>query len=419
MTRQAKKKNRMIVLVLTLALLVMSVSGCAGSQSNSGAVNTETSVAGSSTEDTASETGKSENADGVSEVEAAPEIEGLTYERTMDLKYATEFHVYYYEDGYEVIDVEESARYLLVPEDGDVPENLDEDIVVLQKPLDKIYLAATSAMALFDAVDGIDAIRLSGTDASGWYIDDAVAAMKAGDILFAGKYSEPDYELLLDEECDLAIESTMILHVPKVQEMIEELGIPVFVDRSSYETHPLGRTEWIKLYGAILDKDEEASAFFDEQASVIEDLKDFQNTEKTVAYFYVNTDGSVVVRKTKDYIPTMIEIAGGRYIFDDLENTESNSASVKLTMEEFYATAVDADYLIYNSSIDNPIETTDDLVEKSELFAEFKAVQNGNVWCTGKYLYQATDIVGNLITDIHRMLTDETEDGMTFLYKVE
>jgi iron complex transport system substrate-binding protein len=92
---------------------------------------------------------------------------------------------------------------------------------------------------------------------------------------------------------------------------------------------------------------------------------------------------------------------------------------VKLTMEEFYATAVDADYLIYNSSIDNPIETTDDLVEKSELFAEFKAVQNGNVWCTGKYLYQATDIVGNLITDIHRMLTDETEDGMTFLYKVE
>ena len=224
---------------------------------------------------------------------------------------------------------------------------------------------------------------------------------------------------MIDEGCNLAIESTMIQHSPKVKEMIEDLGIPVFVDRSSYEIHPLGRTEWIKLYGAMVDKDDEAEAFFEEQTKVIEELKDFKNTEKTVAFFYVKSDGSVVVRKTEDYIPTMIEIAGGRYIFDDLENTENNSAAVNLTMEEFYATAVEADYLIYNSSIDSPIASIDDLLAKSELFADFKAVKDGNVWCTGKYLYQATDIVGNLIMDIHLMLTDQGEDGMTFLYKVQ
>ena len=53
-------------------------------------------------------------------------------------------------------------------------------------------------------------------------------------MLFAGKYDEPDYELLVNQGCDLAVESTMILHSPKVQEMIEMLGIPVFIDRSSY-----------------------------------------------------------------------------------------------------------------------------------------------------------------------------------------
>ena len=58
----------------------------------------------------------------------------------------------------------------------------------------------------------------------------------------------------MDEGCNLAIESTMILHTPKVQEMIEMLDIPVFIDRSSYETHPLGRTEWIKVYGVLADK---------------------------------------------------------------------------------------------------------------------------------------------------------------------
>ena len=242
--------------------------------------------------------------------------------------------------------------------------------------------------------------------------------MEDGAILYAGKYSEPDYELLIDEECDLAIESTMILHTPKVQEMIEMLEIPAFIDRSSYETHPLGRTEWIKVYAAMLDKEEQAETFFKEQSKVIEELKDFENTEQTVAFFYVSTDGTVVVRKSEDYIPKMIEIAGGRYVFDDLENTENNSASISISMEEFFASAADADYLIYNSSIDNPVESMEDLLAKSELFADFKAVREGNVWCTGKYLYQATDIVGNLITDIHLMLTDGKTEEMTFLYKV-
>lgn len=350
--------------------------------------------------------------------EEVPVIQGLEYERTMELDYAESFDVYYYREGYKLIDVHNDRRYLIVPEGSDAPEELDSDIIVLEQPLDCIYLAATSAMALFDAIDSIGAIRMSGTQASGWYIEHAVEAMESGEMIYAGKYSEPDYELLINEGCDLAVESTMILHTPKVQEMIEDLDIPVFIDRSSYETHPLGRTEWVKLYAAMMNCEETAEAFFAEQTQVIEELKDFKNTEKTVAFFYVSTDGTVVVRKSEDYIPKMIEIAGGRYAFEDLKNEESDSAAVNLSMEEFYAVAQDADYLIYNSSIDNPIESVEDLIAKDELFREFKAVKEGNVWCTGKYLYQATDIVGNLITDIHLMLTDGEESQMTFLYHV-
>ncbi len=358
------------------------------------------------------DTEKADDKDGI------PRIEGLDFERKMEIAYAEGFDVYYYDGGYKVIDVHDSAKYLLVPEEQEVPKELDQDMTVLRTPPGRIYLAASSAMALFDSLDAVHNIRFSGTDADGWYIEEAIAAMEDGDILYAGRYSEPDYEMLIEECCDLAVESTMILHTPKVQELIEELGIPVFIDRSSYEKHPLGRTEWIKLYGAMLGKEDAAESFFNEQSKVIEELKDLQNTEKTVAFFHVNTDGTVVVRKSDDYIPAMIELAGGRYAFRDLDNPEGKSASVKLTMEEFYAAAADADYLIYNSAIDNQIDTIDDLLEKSELFAEFKAVERGEVWCTGKYLYQATDIVGNLITDIHLMLTEEDESSMSFLYKV-
>lgn len=354
--------------------------------------------------------------------EAAPEIDGLVYESTMELDYAECFDVYYYEGGYALIDIHDSGRYLVVPEDMPVPETLETDIRVLKQPLDKIYLAATAVMALFDSLDALDHIRLSGTAASGWYIDNAAAAMEAGDILFAGKYSEPDYELMLDEGCNLAIESTMILHSPKVQEMIEDLGIVVLTDYSSYESHPLGRTEWIKLYGVLVDKEEEARAFFDDQAKVLKELEDFENTEKTVAFFYVSTNGSVVVRSSTDYIPSMIELAGGRYTgapVESEEEEESRRSSVSVTMESFYAQAVDADYLIYNSSIDSPLNSIEELLGKSELFADFKAVKEGNVWCTGKYLYQATDIVGNLISDIHQMLIGDDGSNMTFLYRIE
>lgn len=72
----------------------------------------------------------------------------------------------------------------------------------------------------------------------------------------------PDYELILSGGCGLAVESTMVNHVPEVREKLEELGIPVLIDQSSYESHPLGRTEWIKLYGALLGKGGACAAAF-------------------------------------------------------------------------------------------------------------------------------------------------------------
>lgn len=353
---------------------------------------------------------------GTASVYAAEEIPGLTYSGSMEKTYATKFNVDYYEGGYALIEVVGSAEYLVVPESMPVPEGLDDSIKVIQQPVSSAYLQATSAMALIDRLDALGSIRLAGTRQDGWYVENAVKAMEEGKILFAGSYSEPDYELMIHEGCDLAIESTMILHSPKVKEMIELLGIPVFIEQASYEEHPLGRTEWIKVYGVLFGKEEEAKVFFDTQASVIDEFSGVENTGKTVAFFYISSDGKVNVRASGDYVPGMIEIAGGKYIFDDISDPNSNRSTVSLTMEEFYSAAVDADYLIYNATIDDPIYTVKELIAKDGLFADFKAVKSGEVWCTGKYLFQATDIVGSLIVDFNHMLTGQ--DGMTFLYKL-
>lgn len=354
---------------------------------------------------------------GAARAEDAPNLPGLTFWEETPLSYAEGFQIFRYDGGYSLICIDEIGRYLVVPEGGEIPKGLDADIRVLQQPIDRIYLAATSAMALFDAVDALDCIRLTGTQASSWYIDSARQAIEDGRILFAGKYSEPDYEMLLVEDCCLAIENTMIFHTPKVMEMIEDLGIPVLIDRSSYETHPLGRTEWIKLYAALTGKEEEAAVFFEQQASVIEQLKDYPNSGKSVAFFYVNSDGSIIVRNPRDYIPQMIELGGGKYVCPALNDSDTGT-TVAVTMESFYACAWDADYLIYNASIDGSLDSIEHLISKDSLFADFTAVQQGNVWCSGKSLYQATDIVGQMILDIHNLTTTQDESGMTFLTRV-
>ncbi|MGN0433759.1 MAG: ABC transporter substrate-binding protein [Bilifractor sp.] len=353
----------------------------------------------------------------VSDPDSAPKIDGLTYTGTMALQYATCFNVYYYEGGYKLISVPKSGDYLLVPDGKEAPKGLSDDITVIGQP-QNIYLAATSAMSLFCALDSLNVITMCGIKADDWTIDAARKAMEDGSIIFAGKYNEPDYETMVEKNCDLAIESTMILHNPEVQEMIENIGIPVFIDRSSYESEALGRTEWIKLYGAMVNKEDEAFAHFADQTKVISDLEGEKNTGKTVAFFSVGTDGTVTVRSGNDYIANMIKEGGGDYIFADLDTGEDSSVSVSLSMEEFYNKANQADYLIYNGAIENGLGSVQDLIDKSNTFADFKAVRDGNVWQVGKSMYQATDTVGQFITDVHLMLTGGNESEMTFLSRV-
>ena len=347
------------------------------------------------------------------------DLAGLKYDHSLELQYADQFAVDYYEGDYALITIVGGGQFLVVPEGKEAPEGLDEDITVIHQPLENIYLVATSTMDFFRALDGIGSISLSGTKADGWYIDEAKEALESGAVSFAGKYNAPDYELILSKKCDLALESTMIYHNPEVKEKLEEFGIPVMVEHSSYENHPLGRTEWVKLYGVLLDKEEEAEAVFEEQAEKLNSIKDSENTGKTVAFFYINSMGSANVRKSNDYVSKMIELAGGNYIFNDLGTDEEGLSTMNMGMEDFYAGARDADYIIYNSTIDGELKSLDELLKKSELLKDFKAVKEGNVWCLTKSMFQETTCLGDVIMDIHRMLTENDPDGLTDLYRLE
>lgn len=377
--------KRCIALFLTVALFLSGLSGC----------------------------GTVETKDGLGN--------GWEPERSMELQFATQFSVDYYQDGYKLISLADESRFLVIPEGAEIPGEISKDIVPLYQPLENIYLAATASMCLFDALDSLDAIRLSGTKADSWHIESARLAMQEGRILYAGKYSEPDYEKMLDNKCPLAIESLMIGHASEVKDKLEELGIAVFIDQSSMEPHPLGRTEWIKLYGAILNKEGTADALFTEQVKYLNEAMGTEGSGKTVAFFHISSSGYVVARKSGDYVTKMLELAGGDYVFDDLGAPETKTSTVTIEMEKFFATAKDADYIIYNSTIGGEVRTIDELLAKNELLAEFKAVQNGNVWCTSENMYQETTQLGQMIQSFQKVFSGEADklDELPYLYRLQ
>ncbi|MCM1262976.1 MAG: ABC transporter substrate-binding protein [Butyrivibrio sp.] len=273
-------------------------------------------------------------------------------------------------------------------------------------------------MDIFSELGALDSIAFSGQKEDGWYIEDAKEEMSKGNILYAGKYNKPDYELLVSNHCALAIENMMISHSPEVVENLEGFGIPTMIEYSSYESHPLGRVEWVKFYGALLGKEEEAEKIFTEQTEILEMVSASERTDKTVAFFFITSNGMVQVRQSSDYVPKMIELAGGKYIFSNLGDMETKRSTMNIQVEEFYAGAKDADFLIYNSSIDGGVANMEELLDKCGLLADFKAVKNGNVWCTSNDMYQQSLAIGYMIEDIHKMIQGES-DGMHYIYRLE
>ena len=344
--------------------------------------------------------------------------DALSFDRTLPLQYAKQFSVSYAGEDYTRITIGDDQAFLLVAENADVPSGVPDDVTVLQQPLSHIYLVASAAMDYFSHLDAVDRIALSGQKESDWYIEAAKTAMQAGSMVYAGKYSAPDYETILENGCDLAIENTMIYHTPEVVEQLQSLGIPVLVERSSYESEPLGRMEWLKLYGALVGKADEACAQYDAILQQLDGVLDQTPTGKRVAFFYITTSGSVNVRKSADYIAKAIRMAGGDYVAFDESGEENALSTMTIQMETFYDTAVDADVLIYNSTVDGEIRTIDELLAKSPLLADFKAVKSGNVWCISKNFYQESLALGDMMLDVHAILTDADAGGLRFLHKL-
>ena len=336
---------------------------------------------------------------------------------SMELNYAEHFTVDYFDGGAARLRIGDNQAFLLLPAGAAVPAGL-EALPRIPIPAEKLYLASSSAPDLFLQMDALDTVQYSSTTAENWRIPELRAAMEEGRIWYAGKYSAPDYELLLTEGCGLVVENTMILHNPAVKEKLEELGLPVLIEYSSYEPHPLGRVEWIKLYGLLTGRLPEAEAFFDRQAETFRSVEHAAPSGKTVAFFHITPSGGVVVRRAADYVTRMIELAGGKTVFTELPGEDNALSTVTIQLEAFYNAALDADVLIYNSTVAGDVADMDGFLALSPVLKDFRAVKENRVWCTEMSMFQRSSAAADMIAELRSVL-DGTEENLHYLHRIE
>ncbi|MBE5828267.1 MAG: hypothetical protein E7305_02265 [Butyrivibrio sp.] len=355
------------------------------------------------------------------------------YVSTDEMQYATGFKIYRLEDGFKLISVRDGRYYLIIPEGASIsglPDfgegivslspigDSDIQLVAIHQPLDSIYLAASAVMCQFDAIGAVDKLSLSGIERDDWYVDSAVDAMDSGVLLYGGKYSAPDYEMMVEKNVDLAVESTMILHSPKVIEKLEKLKIPTFIDWSSYEDSIMGRIEWIKVYGLMTGKEPEAEKAFLKQAEMMEQIDSLSLNGKSVAVFSVNSRHQITTKKGNDYLVKMIEAAGGTYLLPEGLYDEDNKSQVTISVEAFYDYARDADILIYNGVIEDAPGTLDDLVAMDGTFADYAAVKADQVYVTTGSMYQLASRSGEIAESIFEVLSGKKEET-EHIYKLK
>ena len=115
----------------------------------------------------------------------------------------------------------------------------------------------------------------------------------------------------------------------------------------------------------------------------------------------------------------MVELAGGVYMPADLNPEKSGTQ--KISAEDYYMLASDADYIIYIWSMGGKPETMEAFLERNAILPDFKAVKDGNVWFTTPDYFQINDTLGAMILDINYMLTNEDDSvtAFTYLFKLQ
>ncbi len=261
-------------------------------------------------------------------------------------------------------------RYVLVPRDSMLPDDLPEGTLV-RTPISRALVYSSVHTSLMRELGALDAVR--GVVDSQYFNDSTLAAgIKAGTITDCGNSMNPTVEKVIDMQPDAILLSP---YQDASYGQIAKLDIPLIECADYLEYDPIGRAEWVKFYGELVGKRAEADSLFDAVVTAYNDVKKKAagaQTRPTVVTEMV-ISGVWNVPGGQSYMARILNDAGGKYLWADDQNT----GSLALDFNQVLAVAQDADYWFIKWT---NINSLSDLQGANDLNKEMAAFKNKRVY---------------------------------------
>ena len=242
--------------------------------------------------------------------EVAPEIIGLEYQSETKAEHAKYFKLYHYDQGITLLEIDMSkktgrkaagkkwkeasgtsglnpaeqeqaalylnkvVKYLIVPENAEIPAGLDKEVIVVRQPADHIYAGTNKTISLMEELGQLDKVTAVGVKKKKCKNETIKEKMEEKEVIYAGTSGKLNYKKLVKNKCNLALLSSGVLPKKgsskkaakkkmtayrKMTEKMTLLGMPVIIDRSKDEKGKDAQKEWEKVYQVILGcKDQRA-----------------------------------------------------------------------------------------------------------------------------------------------------------------
>lgn len=270
-----------------------------------------------------------------------------------------------------------AQKWYLIREGETFPPFIDTSEVI-KVPIKKIICMSTTHLSMVSALDeDSSVVGFSGTRFI--YDGNLIQNVRKGDIKEIGYEDNLNKEMILKLDPDLimvyGIGSESAGYIGKLKEM----GVRVVYNADYLETNPLGKAEWIKLFGALYSREEMADSIFKTIENEYNKVKSYIKVnamEKPGVLLGLPFKDTWYISPGNSYISELIRDAGGEYLW---QNTKS-SISMPIGLENVFLKALKADYWLNTGNAN----TRDDILSIDQRLGRLPCFKSGNLFNNNK-----------------------------------
>lgn len=309
-------------------------------------------------------------ADELSHTNNAQHALSVTHAIGFDLDYRKDFRILHIFNHYQ--QEKDTISYLLLSGNTSIPPEYS-NYRVIHAPVERIITMSSTHLALIEALGKQQSV-IGHSNANNIYSKTFLDRVADGSLQEVGR----DGSLNVERALALNPGVVMAVGLPgnnnSTYSILEDAGIPVIYNAEWQETSLLGRSEWIKVMAALLNREDVAEHKFNEITRAYDSLRMLASSVTVKPFLIGNTPikGTWHVPGGNSYIARLINDAGGDYYWKNTRET----GSIVVSFEDVFQAGLNADLWI-NARVS---KSKQEILDIDPRLKDFKAFKTGAIY---------------------------------------